>query len=126
MSSNLVEHAKQELALIGEEPETVEGYLNIIQAFADMGHSGGSAAIAVPVLTRLLQYKNLSPLTDDPDEWIFHNKNTHGASEDLWQNKRDFEAFSTDGGKTYFRFSENTRRWHGGVKRHYHQSVHVS
>jgi hypothetical protein len=100
--SNLVEHARTELNLIGEEPETIDGYLRVVQAFADMGHSGGSASVAIPVLHELLQFKNLRPLTDDPDEWFYHGPDMG----DCWQNKRNGEAFSNDGGKTYYLLSE--------------------
>lgn len=101
--SNLVEHARTELTRIGEEPETIEGYLKVIQAFADMGHSGGSASVAVPVINELLQFKNLSPLTDDPDEWF---NVSDMAGYESWQNRRNPEAFSNDGGKTYYLLSE--------------------
>lgn len=97
--SNLVSHAKKELESIGEEPETIKGYLKVIQAFADMGHSGGSASIAIPVIHELLQFKNLAQLTNDPNEWLF-------VSDDIWQNLRNYEAFSNDGGKTYYLLSE--------------------
>ena len=101
--SNLVDHARRELAIIGEEPETIDGYLKVIQAFADMGHSGGSASVAIPTLNELLQFKNLRPLTDDPAEWFDHS----GVSgEPFWQNIRNGEAFSHDGGKTYYLLSE--------------------
>ena len=104
--SNLVTHARRELELIGEEPETIEGYLKVVQAFADMGHSGGSASIAVPVITELLQFKNLRPLTDDPKEWFFHEAATVGNEEGFWQNIRNSAAFSHDGGKTYYLVSD--------------------
>ena len=97
--SNLVEHARRELALIGEEPETVEGYLRVVRAFADMGHSGGSASVAVPVLERLLRYKPLTPLTYAPDEW--EDRSVISGSP-VWQNRRDGTVFSTDGGKTHY------------------------
>lgn len=103
--NNLVKHARRELELLGEEPEFVEGYLNVIRAFSDMGHSGGSAMVAIPVINTLLQFKNLKPLTNHPEEWYKHE----GAGEngtDLWQNKRNSEAFSTDGGRTYQLLSE--------------------
>lgn len=92
--SNLVAHARRELELIGEEPHTVRGYLNVIQAFADMGHSGGSASVAIPTIGRLLRFENLTPLTDDPDDWI---EVGHG----VWQNRRCSRMFSEDGGKSY-------------------------
>ncbi len=103
--SNLVDHARQELELIGEEPETIEGYLKVIQAFADMGHSGGSAAVAIPTIKELLCFKNLSPLTDNPDEWFHHEEGVWGEAGGGWQNCRNPEAFSNDGGKTYYLLS---------------------
>ena len=92
--SNLVAHARRELELIGEEPDTIEGYLKVIQAFADMGHSGGSASVAIPTINRLLQFENLTPLTDDPADWI-------EVGYDMWQNRRNPKMFSEDGGQTY-------------------------
>lgn len=104
--SNLVEHARRELELIGEEPQTVEGYLKVIQAFADMGHSGGSASVAIPTINALLQYKNLKPLTDDPAEWNYHTEAVSGIEGGVWQNIRNSEAFSRDEGKTYYLLSD--------------------
>lgn len=104
--SNLVDHARRELELLKEEPETIEGYLKVIQAFADMGHSGGSAAVAIPTINELLQFKNLTPLTNNPDEWIHHTSETWGEPGGIWQSVRNPGAFSNDGGKTYYLVSE--------------------
>jgi len=114
--SNLVEHARTELELIGEEPETIEGYLKVIQAFADMGHSGGSASVAIPVVNELLQFHNLKPLTDGPDEW---NNVSEQSGYEMWQNRRNSEAFSHDGGTTYWLLSE---RAHSGNR----EPMHIS
>lgn len=103
--SNLVNHAKRELDLIGEDPWMSQGLLTVIQAFADMGHSGGSASAAIPILNDLLQFKNLTPLTDNPDEWM-------NVTNDVWQCVRNSEAFSQDGGKTYYLLSEGRRQDH--------------
>lgn len=92
--SNLVAHARRELELIGEEPDIIKGYLKVIQAFSDMGHSGGSAMVAIPTINRLLQFENLAPLTDDPEDWIEVRYGT-------WQNRRCSRMFSEDGGKSY-------------------------
>lgn len=122
--SNLITHAKRELALIGEEPETVAGYLKVIEAWGDMGHSGGSASIGISVLFRLFQQKNLKPLTDNPDEWIIHRKGNFGAKRDYCQNKRNPEAFSDDGGKTYYLLSETKYwPWPIGTKHKIHKAV---
>lgn len=107
--SNLVTHARRELTLVGEDVETINGYLKVIQAFADMGHSGGSASIAIPTISALLQYKNLKPLTDDIHEWN-HVGDATPDSPNIWQSNRNSEAFSNDGGKTYYLLSECNRR----------------
>lgn len=104
--SNLLAHARRELRLLGEEEWVVNGYLEMIEIFAKMGHSGGSASVFIPTLTRLLQFKNLRPLTNDPDEWNFISGRSYGLNEDLWQNKRNSEAFSTDNGATYYLLSD--------------------
>lgn len=103
--SNLVAHARRELRLIGEDTDTISGLCRVIRAFADMGHSGGSAPYAIAYLERLLRFQPLSDLTDDPGEWI--DRHAEGlTTSPLWQSKRNSEAFSTDGGKTYTLLSE--------------------
>lgn len=97
--SGLVRHARVELERLGEEPDVIQGYLKVIQAFADMGHSGGSASVAIPTINTLLQFHNLTPLTNDGQEWMY-------VGEGMWQNKRNSEAFSEDGGSTYWLLSE--------------------
>lgn len=113
-SSNLVAHARRELALINQRAdkgdeyteEEIEGFIRVVQAFVDMGHSGGSAPFAIGIISDLLQYKPLAPLTDDPDEWVFHGEETWGARGGIWQNRRHGEAFSHDGGQSYYLLSE--------------------
>lgn len=106
--SNLVDHAKRELAIIGEEPEVVEAYLKIVRIFADMGHSGASAMFAIPVIEHLLAFKPLSDLTDDPEDWHYHGEEVWGEKDGIWQNRRNGQAFSKDGGKTYYLLSDNS------------------
>lgn len=101
--SNLVEHAKVELALLDEAEWLVEGYLKIVQDFADMGHSGSSAIHSIAILERLLLFQNLTPLTDDPSEW---NEVSVYLGKPTWQNNRNPAAMSEDGGKTYILQSE--------------------
>lgn len=108
--SGLVDHARRELELLGEDPDTTRGLLRVLRAFADMGHSGESAAVAIPMLERLLRFENLTPLTDDPAEWNL-------VDDGLWQSRRCSEAFSRDAGKTYYRLSEDFNRKPGEVRR---------
>lgn len=98
--SPLVEHAKKELELLPEtDVEFKESIVKAIQGFVTYGHSGGSAGVAIHMIHDLLQGKNLSPLTDDPKEWM-------SVDVALWQSTRCHEAFSHDGGKTYYLLSE--------------------
>jgi hypothetical protein len=122
-SSNLVEHARIEYELIGEDQDYVDGILKVIQAFSDMGHSGGSASIAIPQINLLLQFKNLTPLTNHPSEWMFVSEDIWGAPGGIWQNKRNSEAFSNNGGETYYLLSEggndrNRKPLHTAETRH--------
>lgn len=97
---NLVAHATRELSLIHNDKKFNDCIINAIRAFAQYGHSGGSAGVGIHILYDLLQYKNLSPLTNDPKEW-------NEVGPNAWQSSRNSEAFSHDGGKTYYLLSEN-------------------
>jgi hypothetical protein len=101
--SQLVQHAIRELALVDNDKEFNDCIINAVREFAKYGHSGGSAGVAIHILNDLLQYKNLSPLTDDPSEWMHVSDN-----EPCWQSRRNPEAFSNDGGKTYYLLSEGS------------------
>ena len=103
---SLVEHARRELDLCGqaaEDPEYASSIVKAVEAFASYGHSGGSAMVAVEQLHTLLQYGTLSPLTDDPAEWI---DRTEMSGVPMWQSARNPSAFSEDGGKTYWLLDE--------------------
>jgi hypothetical protein len=102
---SLVEHAQRELALLDNDEPFNECIVKAVEAFAAYGHSGGSASAGIHILYDLLQFKNISPLTSDPKEW---NHITEGFGGDpTWQSARCAEAFSNDGGKTYYLISEN-------------------
>jgi hypothetical protein len=105
--SNLVEHAKRELALLGEEPEMTACLVKSVEGFASYpGHSGGSAAIAREMLHTLLDFGNLAALTDDPAEWADRSE---VSSSPLWQNIRNPKAMSEDGGQTYWLVGQDSR-----------------
>lgn len=101
----MVDHARRELAAINEDPEHAAGIIKVVQAFSEMGCSGGQASIAIEQISELLEFHNLSPLTDNPKEWYEH-EDMIAPGESLWQNTRRGEAFSHDGGKTYYLISE--------------------
>lgn len=101
--SNLVEHARRELALCGqtaEDPEYAESLVKAVEAFASYdGHSGTSAMMAVDRLNRLLKFETLSPLTSSPAEWM-DISDISGTP--MWQSTRNPAAFSRDGGHTWY------------------------
>lgn len=92
--SNFVRHARRELELLHEDEDVISGLCNIVQAFADMGHSGGSIEPTINLLDKLLRFENLTPLTNNPDEW-------EDVGHGLWQSRRNPAAFSDDGGKHF-------------------------
>lgn len=68
--------------------------MDLVDVFVEQGHSGMSASIVIDILRRVLAFEPLSPLTDDPAEWM-------EVTDGLWQSRRQSQAFSQDGGKTY-------------------------
>lgn len=96
---SLVEHAKRELELKGEDPVFAQSIICAVAAFAAFGHSGGSAFPAIMYLHELLQFRPLTPITDNPEDWI---DQSGPSGYPLWQNRRDSRYVSVDGGKTAY------------------------
>ena len=105
----LVAYAESELDRIGM---TDDGDMNgmmrkhlihMVREFAEEGHSGFSASYALQCLRKLLNFKPLSPLTGDDDEWTevssisgyphFQNKRCSSVFKD----GKDGEAYDIDG-----------------------------
>ncbi|MBO0961978.1 hypothetical protein J1P26_19930 [Neobacillus sp. MM2021_6] len=119
--SNLVNWAKQELELIGSHDDEMQQMMNkdilqIVEAFSDQGHSGFSAGYALNLIKRLLDWKPITPLTGEEDEW---GEVYYTDKEQTQQNKRcsavfrkykdnstayyiDGKVFSDDGGETWY------------------------
>ena len=124
--SNLITHANRELDIMGfpqlsreqirsnsyldenNEYNSRKAIMEIVTTFSKQGHSGGSAYQVLTAITQLLQYKPLSPLTNNPDEWMLIDPTMTGGK-NLWQNKRKAAAFSEDGGKTFYFVDKYTR-----------------
>jgi len=84
----LVDYAKQELELAGlfdkdsdYDGELGKAALELVEKFADQNHSGFSASMVTQIVTKLMQYQPLTPLTGEDDEWmdvdgqgLYHNK----------------------------------------------------
>ena len=92
--SNLLKHADKELRLLGYSPDSEEGpnkwtYENVMElmkVFSEQGHSGYSAGIVRQIFGLLADFKPLSPLTGDDEEW-------QHVGDDLYQNKRRNSVF---------------------------------
>ena len=90
----LLDFANSELDLIGltkDNPDEMNRamrthIIHMMEQFCDEGHSGFSAAYAVNILTKLMKYEPLSPLTGEDDEWV----NVH---DDMYQNRRYSKLF---------------------------------
>lgn len=113
----LVEHARNELARIGEDQDVIDGIARIIAAFAEVADSGGATPYIIARVEKLMRFEPLSPLTDDPAEW---QDQSEASGCPLWQSTRNPSAFSTDGGKTYTLLGEEPQTSDSG------QPVHTS
>jgi len=117
MKSKLYLHAKRELELLGMyekneenedglQPELADSILKMIDAWSEVGHSGGSAAWTREVVYKLLGFEALTPITSNPEEWEDMSQYNDGP---MWQNKRDYRFFSKDGGKTWWGLDDDKK-----------------
>jgi len=112
--SNLVSHAERELKLAGMFDKDSDyggalgkAVLRTVKSFSKEHFSGMSAGICIQLLEKLLRFENLTPITDDPKDWI---DRTEESGCPIWQSKRNSELFSTDGGKTYYSIGDEKRK----------------
>jgi hypothetical protein len=104
--SNLLSYAEDELNRIGmteDSPDEMnrmmrKHILHMMKEFAKEGHSGFSASYAISILTKLMDFKPLSPLTGEDSEW--HNVSDYGP-EPHWQNIRRSSVFKNTDGTCY-------------------------
>lgn len=105
-------HFDRELEIMRKQVEKddeliIEPYVDAVKgvcdAFAEEGHSGGSAPMAAGVIAStikaVLGFQILSPLTGDDNEW---NDISMTAGKKMWQNNRDSAVFKDEDGKCTF------------------------
>ncbi len=104
--SSLVLHAKNELQRAGLFDEDADyggelgkAILCIVEKFSEQGHSGGSAEATVEILSKLLRFQPLTPITSNASEW-FDVSDVSGSP--MWQSTRDPRYFSTDVGQSWY------------------------
>lgn len=111
--SPLVSHAKLELSLSGIDAPDADydgaiatAIMELIEVFASQGHSGFSAEMTLDIFWRLVHFKPLSSLTDDPTEWrevteVVYSQEQAEQGMRMWQSTRLASVFSEDNGKTW-------------------------
>lgn len=104
--SNLVEFAQNELNRLLKNctdsedlniQQTINNdILNVIKQFSEQGHTGTTAHYCISVLTNLLSWRPLTPLTGEEDEWEDVSK-YYNNEHSVFQNKRCPAVFKEDG-----------------------------
>jgi len=102
--SNLLEHAKKELALMGGADDEMQQAMNehilkMVQEFGGEGHSGFSASYALGLLEKLLRFKPITPLTGEDSEWNEVGDNTfqNNRCSTVFKEGKDGQAYHIDG-----------------------------
>lgn len=95
--SNLVDHAKRELAAAGlfDKDSDYNGMIGkavveLMEVFAKQGHSGCSASMVSDLFNRLAGYEVITPLTGKDSEW---NDISSMGENTLFQNNRNSAVF---------------------------------
>jgi hypothetical protein len=108
----IVEHAKREFFHAGWTNEA-GGYkdemqklmcdqvLELIDIFANHGHSGSSAPYALSLFDTLARFKPIGPLTGVDSEWNDISSHCGGADKTKYQNKRCGTVFKDADGNCY-------------------------
>jgi len=113
--SRLVEHAEYEMKkanLYNEDADyggmIPNAVMALIETHSKQGHSGGSHWLTLKIFNEVVNYKTLTPITSNPDEWFKHDYGV--AGENCWQNIRNPAVFSIDGGKTWYDLDDPKRK----------------
>ena len=97
--SNLIDHARAELAAIGIQPQpgkpiiqkmVSEDVLELLEVFSKQGHSGSSAPYIAGLFHKLAMFEPLGPLTGADSEWV-------EVGEGVFQNARCSHVFKENG-----------------------------
>jgi hypothetical protein len=98
--SNLVKHARRELALLRSgEPDDMQDAIErhifkMLREFSKEGHSGFSAKYTINLLEKLLRFEPVTPLTGSDDEWM-------EVGDGCFQNRRCGHVFKGEDGRAY-------------------------
>ena len=95
--NNFEKHAREEFRAIGWMDENgnfkdemqgmiCENVLELLNVFAEQGHSGSTASYALRMFERLVEFKCIAPLTGEDWEWS-------DTGHDVYQNRRCSSVF---------------------------------
>jgi hypothetical protein len=119
---SLVDWAKTELDRLVKDGDEMQKDINkdilqIVETFAEQGHSGFSASYALSIINKLLDWKPITPLTGEDDEWgqvqawdkgdnSQQNKRCSAVFRKNYDNSTAYylygKVFSDDGGRTWW------------------------
>lgn len=122
---SLIKHAKYELELAGYD-FTKDDYMNncaknvldLLYIFAKAKHTELSAQFTIDLFNKLAKYKNLTPLTNNPEEWT----KLGGTEQEEWQNIRNPNCFTQDM-QSYYDLDENMELDSDGTRRFKEKAV---
>jgi len=95
----LGDHAIYELTYQGITGDDYDNIVNIVGTFANYTDVEEREAIMNKVMI-LLQFKPLTPLTNEAGQWV--DRSSTSGERPEWQSKRDPDAWSHDGGQTFY------------------------
>lgn len=109
--SNLEAHAEAEMRRAGlydkgsdYDGMIPEAVMKLVRVHAAEGHSGASHWLTLQVFNKVINFKLLTPLTDNPEEWTQLGPDM--MPEQTWQSRRQPSIFSRDAGKTWYDIDE--------------------
>lgn len=102
------EFAKEELTRAGllskdsaYDGELGKAVMDLVDVFAEQGHSGHSATMAISLFEQVARYKPLTPLTGEDDEWSDPDKDTpflkNKRCPHVFKDKATGQAYDADG-----------------------------
>ena len=120
--SNLVKHAEYEMKKAGLYDKDAdydgmipEAVMALVKAHSEQEHSGGSHWLTLDIFNKVINFKTLTTITSDLDEWFKHDYEVGGHN--CWQNKRQSSVFSQDAGKTWYDLDDPEKKnWPNRLK----------
>ncbi len=96
-----IQHARRELELLGADDEEADLMLQMVAIWLKLTANRGidDQMVYRDMLLDLGTGQNITPLTNNPEEW-------EQVTPTLWRSTRNEEAFSRDGGSSFWLFRE--------------------